>query len=102
MASRLAPPGDAAAQPPSPWLGNFQRIKHGVEQAGVAEPSNQRAAPGRGRRLHGEREHLGVGRLGVAAAEALEPGLRLFPDLACASAENRAEIGIFGDFAGLV
>ena len=102
MASRLAPSGDAAAQTPPPRLRNFQRIEHGVEQAGVAEPRHERAAPGRGRRLHGEREHLRVGRFGVPAPETLEPGLRLLADLACASAENRAEIGIFGDFAGLV
>ena len=102
MASRLTPAGDAAAQTPSPRLRNFQRIEHGVEQAGVAEPRHERAAPGRRRRLHGEREHFRVGRFGVPAPEALEPGLRLLADLACASAENRTEIGIFGDFAGLV
>ena len=102
MASRLTPSGDAAAQTPPPRLWNLQRIEHGVEQAGVAEPRRERPAPGRRRRLHGEREHFRVGRLGVTATEALEPRLRLLADLAGASAEYRAEIGIFGDFAGLV
>jgi len=98
----IAPPGDAAAQTAAPRLGNFQRIEHGVEQAGVADPRHERAAPRGDRRLHGEREYLRVSRFGVAAAETLETGLRLLAAPACASAEHRAKIGIFGDSAGLV
>ncbi len=97
-----APARDAAAQAAAPDLGNVERSEHAVEQAGVAEPRGEPAAPRRRRRLDGERENLGVGRLGVVAAEAFEPGLRRFAGLPRLRAEHRAEIGIFGDAAGLV
>ena len=97
-----APPSDAAAQAPAPDVGNGERFEHGLEQAGVAEPRGERAASRGRRRFEAQREHFGVGRLGVLAAEAFEPGLRLLAVLAGAGAEHRAEIGIFGDAAGPV
>src|SRR5260370_959563 len=58
--------------------------------------------PRRGGRVHGGRDPFRCGCLGAPAPEARETGLRLLADLACASAETRAEIGIFSDFARLV
>ena len=80
----------------------MSEFEHRLEQASVAEPGHEHGPARRGRRLHREREHLRVGRLGVTAPEALEPGLRLLAALGPAGAKNRAEIGIFGDAAGLV
>ena len=97
-----APAGDAAAEAAAPHVGNFKRFKHAVEEARVADPRGEHAAPRRRRRLKAQREHFGVCRLGVLAAEALEPGLRLLAALPRPSAEHRAEIGIFGDGAGPV
>ena len=97
-----APAGDAAAEAAAPHVGNFKRFKHAVEEARVADPRGEHAAPRRRRRLKAQREHFGVCRLGVLAAEALEPGLRLLAVLARPSAEHRAEIGIFSDGAGPV
>ena len=97
-----APARDAAAQAAPPDLRDVERSEDALEQAGVAEPGGERAAPRRRRRLETEREHFGVGRLGVVAAEALEPGLRLFAGLPRPRPEHRAEIGIFGDAAGPV
>ena len=95
-----APAGDAAAQTAPPDVGNRERLKHGLEQAGVAEPGGERAASRRRRRLEAEREHFRIRRFRVLAAETFEPGLRLLAVLARAGAKHRAEIGIFGDAAG--
>ena len=84
--------GDAAAQAPAPRLGNRQAIEDGVEQARVADPRFQHGPAGRRRRLQAKRKHLGVGRLGVTAAETLEPGLGLLAALGPAGAEDRAKI----------
>ncbi len=102
MASRLKPRATPRRRRRRQGSGIFSEFEHGVEQAGVAEPRREHGAARRRRRLHGEREHFRVGRLGVAAAEALKPGLRLLAALGSAGAKNRAEIGIFGDAAGLV
>ena len=102
MASRLKP----RATP------RRRRLRHGSgifsesSMASNRPASPSRAAsmppPGRRRRLHGEREHFRVGRFGVTASEALKPRLCLLAALACPSAKYRAEVGIFGDFAGLL
>ena len=102
MVSRVRPRATPRRRRLRHGSGIFSEFEHGVEQARVAEPRCERAAPSRRRRLHGEREDFRVGRLGVPAPKTLEFGLRLLADLACASAENRAQIGIFRDFSGLV
>ena len=102
MASRLKPRATPRRRRLRHGSGTFSEFKHRVEQARVAEPRHEPPAPSGRRRLHGEREHFRIGRFGVGAPEALESGLRLLADLACASAENRAQIGIFSDFTGPV
>ena len=99
---KAAPARDAAAQTAAPDLreprANRARCRTGPRRR-AARRARRRPPPSP---PQGEREDFGVGRFGVLAAEALEPGLRLLSALPRSRAEHRAEIGIFGDAAGLV
>ena len=102
MASRPRPRATPRRRRLRHASGTSSEREHALEQARVAESRGEGRASRSRRRLQGERENLRVGRFGVPAAEALEPGLRLLSALASLRAEHRAQIGIFRDPAGLV
>ena len=95
------PAREAAADAAQPDVGQAKRGKGAVEQLGVADLDLQRPGAGELGRFQRQRQDLGVGRLDVGAAVALEAGLEHFAALAGAGAEDRAEIGVLGRLSGL-
>ena len=87
-------------QPPLPGRRQIERRDQRREQPDVADPDLGRRQAVVAGRLEAERQHLGIGRRDVGAAEGLDAGLQELGRLVVAVAKHRAEIAESRRLAG--